>query len=76
MNNKCTAFVYNVSSQFCALKNPPERFLRIVQLKDEEGSIFGPQYCPGRRNYINLFQHKMFLNIINDLDIENLERKI
>ena len=46
-NNKCTAFVYNFDTNLCLLKQPPAKFLGIVQLKKEEGNVFGPKYCPG-----------------------------
>ena len=46
-NKKCTSFVYNFKTNLCTLKQPPVKFLGIVQLKKEEGNVFGPKYCPG-----------------------------
>ena len=50
-SNKCSAFVYNHKMNLCTLKQPPAKFMGIVQLKKEEGNVFGPKYCPGMQNF-------------------------
>ena len=48
-NKKCTAFVYNTITKECTLKKAPVRLngLGRLKLQNEDGKIFGPQYCPG-----------------------------
>ena len=50
-NVKCTAFVYDIKTEACTLKNPDIQLLNGLTLEYEEGKVFGPKHCAGRIFY-------------------------